>query len=120
MNNVNLIGRLVKDPELRRTTTGTAVVNFTVAVDGGREETFFFPIIAWKELGETIVKYVFKGHKIAISGRLTQRSYEKDGRKNQIIEVVAERVDFLEPKGETKKADEVDNQPDDRDDDMPF
>lgn len=117
MNNINLIGRLVKDVELKRTQTGVAVAQFNLAVDGGKEETYFFTVIAWKELAETIVKFVKKGHRVGISGRLTQRSYEKDGQKRQVHEIVAERVDFLEPK---EKAEEHKEEEYDPSSDLPF
>lgn len=98
MNSINLIGRLTKDPELRKTGSGISVANFQIAVDGGKEETYFFPVIVWKELADTTMKFVKKGNRVGVSGRLTQRSYEKDGRKNSIVEIVADRIDFLEPK----------------------
>lgn len=100
MNSVNLIGRITKDPELRRTQSGNAVVSFTLAVDNRhKEDGADFPIcVAWNQVAELVAKYVRKGHKIAVSGKLQTRSYESKGNKHFITEVIVETVDFLEKK----------------------
>ena len=76
MNNVNLIGRMVADPEAKLTTNGTKFSSFRIAVDSGRDNAYFFTCIAWKGTCDNIVKYFKKGNKIGISGKLTSREYE--------------------------------------------
>ena len=101
MNKVLLIGRMTKEPELRYTTSGTAVCNFTLAVDrpftkDGNKETDFINCQAWGKLAENCAKYLDKGKQCAVDGRLQVRSYEtQDGSKRWVTEVVAERVEFL-------------------------
>ena len=95
------IGRLTRDPELRRTSTGTAVTSFTIAIDDGygeKKTTDFIDIVAWGTLGENCSKYLGKGSKVAVAGKIKKRSYEKDGRKIWITEIKAEEVEFLENK----------------------
>jgi single-strand DNA-binding protein len=102
LNRVMIIGRLVRDPELRYTQSGTAVCNFSIA--NGRkfkdnEETSFFSVIAWGKLGELICQYQKKGLLIGIEGRLQQRSWENDkGEKRSTVEIVAENAQFLTPR----------------------
>ncbi|RLA96355.1 MAG: single-stranded DNA-binding protein, partial [Deltaproteobacteria bacterium] len=82
MNQVSIIGRLGQDPELRYTPSGKAVARMSVAVNeryGENEKTYWFPVICWNGLGETVSQYLHKGSKVAVSGRLTTRSYERDG-----------------------------------------
>ena len=81
MNNVILLGRLVEDPEVRYTQSGTAVVNFTMAVDrpGKDKGTDFIPIVAWNKLAEIIGNNLSKGRRTLIEGNLRVSSYEKDG-----------------------------------------
>ena len=102
INRVFLIGRLTKDPELRYTQGGTSIASLSIAnnrtyMAGSekKEDVSFFNCIAWGKLGETISKYVKKGDKIAIEGRLQQRSWEKDGQKRSTVEIVVENVQFL-------------------------
>ena len=100
MNNVNLIGNLTKDPELRSTTQGVSVCTMTIAVNkvpGGKDEQAdFFQIIAWRGLAENVCKYLKKGSKIAVSGSLQTRNYEdKNGNKKTLTEVLADTIDFL-------------------------
>jgi single-strand DNA-binding protein len=110
MNKVTLIGRLTKDPELKFTPgTGTAVANFTIAVDrrlpnkDGQREADFIPIVVWGKQAESTANYMSKGKLIAINGRLQIRSYDaKDGTKRYITEIVAEEVQFLDKVGGTK------------------
>lgn len=92
-----LMGRLVKDPELRRTNTGKAVTSFTVAVDnfGKDSGTSFISCVAWQHTGEFIDKYFMKGSPIVVEGRLQQRQYEtKDGRKASVTELVVTQAHF--------------------------
>ena len=103
INRIILIGRLVKDPELRYTQNGTSVSSFSIAnnrtyVSGGEKKEFvsFFNCVAWGKLGELIVQYCKKGQRIGIEGRLQQRSWEdQDGKKRSAVEVVVENVQFL-------------------------
>ncbi|MCF0117393.1 MAG: single-stranded DNA-binding protein [Bacilli bacterium] len=105
INSVVLVGRLARDPELRRTNNGTAVTSFTVAVDNfrsanGDKTASFIPCLVWNNAAESVAKYARKGSLVGVEGRLSQRTYEnKEGRKVQVIEVVASSVRFLEPKG---------------------
>lgn len=102
MNNVTLLGRLVKDPELRSTQSGTAVASFTIAVDreyskDKERETDFIPCVAWKGAGETIAKFFHKGQRILVAGKLQTRSYtDKEGNKRTAFEVVVRDFDFIE------------------------
>ena len=99
------IGRLTKAPELRRTGTGKAVASFTVAIDDGYGEnksTDFIDIVAWEKVAENCSKFLDKGSKVAVEGKLKKRSYEKDGRKIYIWEVNASSVEFLDSKAESK------------------
>ena len=96
MNNVNLIGRLVRDPDMRSTPSGKEVVSFTLACDRSKDQTDFVPCVAWEKLAKTIQQYVHKGEKLGVSGRITTRKYE-DQQKNAryATEVVVERIDLL-------------------------
>lgn len=99
INRVVLVGRLTRDPELRNTTTGKQVVNFSIAVDDtfNREHTNFFNIVAWGSQADFVSKYMTKGRLIGIDGRLQQRKYTtQDGQDRNVIEVVAERVQGLD------------------------
>lgn len=108
LNHVTIMGRLVRDPELRRTGSGIAVASFTVAVDrdyaaeGQQREADFIDCVAWRQVGEFVSRYFAKGSMIVVSGRLQIRSWtDKDGAKRKTAEVVAENVYF----GEAKKRD---------------
>ena len=106
LNHIVIMGRLVRDPELRRTGTGVAVASFTVAVDrdfggrdGGEKETDFIDCVAWRQTGEFVSKYFTKGRMIVVSGRLQIRSWtDKDGNKRHTAEVVADNVYFGDSK----------------------
>jgi len=100
MNSISIIGNLTRDVELAETKNGTKVAKFDVAVSRkfDREKTDFFKIVAWKELAELCDKYLSKGKKVYINGRLEPREYEKDGVKKTIVEIVANEVEFLTPK----------------------
>ena len=107
LNHIVLMGRLTADPVLRRTGSGTAVAEFSLAVDrdygkDSGKETDFITIIAWRGTAEFVSKYFAKGRMAVVSGRLQIRSWEgKDGKKQKSAEVVAENVYF----GEAKRAD---------------
>ncbi|HSX49283.1 MAG TPA: single-stranded DNA-binding protein, partial [Candidatus Saccharimonadales bacterium] len=103
MNTVNLIGRLTKDPELRYTANGTAVCSFTIAVNRqfkseGQPEADFINCVAWKKSAEHLANYQKKGNQIGVTGRIQTRSYDGDNGKVFVTEVVAENVQFLDPK----------------------
>ena len=106
LNHITIMGRLTRDPELRRTGSGTAVASFTVAVDrdfsgrdGGERETDFIDCVAWRNTGEFVSKYFTKGSMIVVSGRLQIRGWtDKDGNKRRTAEVVADNVYFGESK----------------------
>lgn len=102
LNHIVIMGRLTRDPELRRTGSGIAVANFTVAVDrdfsgkdSGEKETDFIDCVAWRQTGEFVSKYFTKGRMAVVSGRLQIRNYtDKDGNKRRNAEVVADHVYF--------------------------
>ena len=109
LNHITIMGRLTRDPELRRTGSGIAVASFTVAVDrdfggrdGGEKETDFIDCVAWRQTGEFVSKYFTKGRMIVVSGRLQIRSWtDKDGNKRRTAEVVAENCYFGDSKRES-------------------
>lgn len=103
MNKVFLLGRLTKDPEVRYTTTGKVVAQFTIAVDrpytnqDGQKDADFFPIVIWGKSAETAGNSLTKGQRVLVEGRVQIRSYEgKDGQKRWITEVIADRFEFIE------------------------
>ncbi len=103
MNSVILIGRLTKDPELRYIpNSGTAVTNFTIAVDRpfAKEKTAdFFRVVVFGKSAENCSNYLSKGRQVAVSGRLQNNNYEtQSGEKRYTTEIIADRVEFLEPK----------------------
>lgn len=101
MNNVNMTGRLVKDPELKSTSGGNNVVSFALAVDrkDKNKTTDFFPCIAWNKTAEVIAEYLGKGSLIGISGVLTSRTYEDNTvTTHKIIEILVNSIDFLDSK----------------------
>ena len=105
LNHITIMGRLTRDPELRRTGSGVAVASFTVAVDrdyapnGGERETDFIDCVAWRQTGEFVSKYFTKGRMAVVSGRLHIRSWtDKDGNKRRTAEVVADNVYFGDSK----------------------
>ena len=107
MNKIMLIGRLGKDPELNVTAEGTPITKFSLAVNrytktstGERkEETDWFNIVAWRQLAETCERYLHKGSKIYIEGRLTQRKYtDREGVQRMSVEVIANDMEMLDSK----------------------
>ena len=101
MNKVILAGRLVRDPELRYTQTGKAVVSFSLAVNRrfnhNQEQTAdFIPIVVWDKLAEVGSKHLFKGSQVLIKGRIQIRSYDaQDGSKRYVTEVIAQELEFM-------------------------
>lgn len=137
LNRVVLVGRMVRDPELKRTNSGASVTSFTIAVDnltraGNERSASFIPCTSWNKTAENVAKYCSKGSLVGVDGRLNQRSYEdKNGQKRSVVEVIAESVQFLERKGANEENEN--NQPEDNakstvahegidssDDDLPF
>ncbi|NPV38867.1 Single-stranded DNA-binding protein [Brevinematales bacterium NS] len=111
INRVVLVGRLARDPEIKYTPTNTAVARFTLAVGGkprndGGDSVSFIPIVVWGKTAETCKQYLSKGKMVAVDGRLDQRSWKaQDGSARSVIEVVADRVEFLgSPGGSGKPA----------------
>ena len=106
LNHITIMGRLTRDPELRRTGTGVAVTSFSVAVDrdfgnreSGEKETDFIDCVAWRQTGEFVSKYFAKGRMAVVSGRLQIRTWnDKDGNKRRTAEVVADNVYFGDSK----------------------
>lgn len=135
MNKVILIGRATKDFELKYTANGTGVASGTIAVDrqvaqGKEKEADFINLVAWKQLAETCANYIKKGHKFGLEGRVNVRNYENnEGKRVYVTEVIVERVEFLEPKGEKQQNSNQNNSSDPfanskpidiSDDDLPF
>ena len=99
INNVILIGRLTKDPELNQTSTGTNICKFSLAVNGyKKDDVSFFDVITWNKLAETVNTYVGKGSRVCVSGTLRQERWEKDGKKFSKVVVNANTVQFLDAK----------------------
>ena len=102
LNRVTIMGRLTRDPELRRTQTGTAVASFTLAVDRdfkdkstGERVTDFIDCVAWRQTGEFVSRHFAKGQMATVDGRLQIREFtDKDGNKRRAAEVVADQVYF--------------------------
>lgn len=101
INNITIIGRLTRDPELRHTQNGTSVTSFSIAVNSkynDKEQTSFFNCVAWSKTGEIVAQYSGKGQRIGISGRLQQRTWEdKQGNKQSTVEIIAGSVQLLTP-----------------------
>ena len=110
LNHITIMGRLTRDPELRRTGSGVAVASFSVAVDrdfgrneNGEKETDFIDCVAWRNTAEFVSKYATKGRMVVVSGRLQIRSWtDKEGNKRRTAEVVAENCYF----GDSKRDDQ--------------
>lgn len=106
MNRIILLGRLVRDPEVRVTPTEKTVCTFTLAVDrpftakNGQREADFINIVTWNKTAELCGNSLTKGQRALVEGRLQIRSYDgKDGNKHYVTEVIADRVEFIERKG---------------------
>lgn len=105
LNRIVLMGRLTRDPELRRTQSGTAVVSFSIACDrdyaaqGAERETDFIDIVAWRGTAEFVEKYFSKGRMIVVGGRLQIRNWQdKEGNKRRSAEILADSVYFGDSK----------------------
>ena len=106
LNNIVIMGRLTRDPELRRTGSGIAVASFSVAVDrdfggkdGGEKKTDFIDCVAWRQTGEFISKYFTKGRMIVVDGRLEMRDWtDKEGNKRRSAEVIVNNAYFGDSK----------------------
>ena len=110
LNHIVVMGRLTRDPELRKTASGVSVASFSVAVDrdfsqqDGKKETDFLDVVAWRNTAEFAEKYFTKGRMAVISGRLQIRNWEdKDGNKRRTAEILAENIYF----GDSKKEDDA-------------
>ena len=113
LNKVVIMGRFTKDPELRRTGSGTAVTSFSLACDrdfksqSGEKETDFIEVVAWKNTAEFVSKYFGKGRMAVVDGRLQIRDWtDKDGNRRTTAEVVADNVYFAD----SKRSESNDNQ----------
>lgn len=113
LNHIVIMGRLTRDPELRRTQNGTAVASFSLAVDrdykpeGGERETDFIDVVVWRGTAEFVQKYFAKGRMAVVSGRLQIRNWtDKEGNKRRSAEVVADNVYFADSK---RDGDQVQN-----------
>ena len=105
MNSCNFIGRAVRDPETKYTSTNMAVTTITLAVNKGRDKAAFLSFKAFKETAETIAKHVSKGQQIGVTARADVEEGEKDGKKNSKVVFIIDRFDFAgERKGEHELA----------------
>lgn len=112
MNKIFLIGNLTRDPEMRSTQSGIPVCTFTVAVnrrrqsaEAGQQEADFFRVTTWRQLAENCNRYLAKGRKVGVSGTLTLQNYTgNDGQQRYSLEVQADEVEFLTPRGEAGEA----------------
>lgn len=134
LNHIVLMGRLTRDPELRRTGSGVAVASFTLAVDrdfksqNGEKECDFIDIVAWRSTGEFVSKYFTKGSMALVSGRLQVRKWQnKEGENRYSTEVIADNVYFGNSKSSEKESGNAPTAPaqeltelEDEDSDLPF
>ena len=109
MNNCSLIGRLTKDPEVKKTQSGTSVCSFTIAVDrrfknaDGTREADFIPCVGWRQVADIIGQYFHKGSRIGITGSIQTRSYDGQNGKVFITEVLVSEIEFIDKKSETQE-----------------
>ena len=98
MNNCVFIGRFTKDPEMKTFESGSkrASTNLAVNREFSKDEADFIPVVFWNKTAETVVNHLHKGSLVAVRGSLQQRSYEKDGEKRTVFEVVVNNIEFLE------------------------
>lgn len=118
MNKALLIGRLTKDPELRATSTGRKVCQFSIAVNrnftnaNGEREADFINCVVWDKQAENLVKYQKKGNQIAVDGRIQTRNYEdKDGKRVYVTEILANNISFLDSKGTNTSSNDFNSLP---------
>jgi len=110
LNQTVIVGRLVRDPELKETGKGNKVTNITLAVprsfknSDGEYETDFLDCVLWKGIAESTVEYCKKGDMLGIKGRVQNRKYDlEDGDKKNVTEIIAEKVTFLSPQKDKKE-----------------
>ncbi|HCY6567411.1 TPA: single-stranded DNA-binding protein [Staphylococcus aureus] len=127
LNRTVLVGRLTKDPEYRTTPNGVSVTTFTIAVNRtftnaqGEREADFINVVVFKKQAENVERYLSKGSLAGVDGRLQTRSYEnKDGQRVFVTEVVADSVQFLEPKSNNQQQNNSYNAPQNRQQNNPF
>jgi single-strand DNA-binding protein len=116
LNRVIVIGRLVRDPELRYTSGGSAVASFSIANNRSytsnnekKEQASFFNCVAWGKLGELIVQYCKKGNRIGVEGRLQQRSWDdQNGNKRSAVEIITDNIQFLSPRDSSSGDTQID------------
>lgn len=118
MNKALLIGRLTRDPELRSTSTGRNVCQFSIAVNrnftnaNGEREADFINCVVWDKQAENLVKYQKKGNQIAVDGRIQTRNYEdKDGKRVYVTEILANNISFLDSKGTNTSSNDFNSLP---------
>ena len=110
MNTVAIIGNLTKDPEIRYTPGGMAVLNFSLAVNEirkGEKIAHFFNVTVWDKTAENCNQYLSKGSKVGVEGFLQQQRWEKDGQPQSKVIISARRVEFLTPKPQTKESEAI-------------
>lgn len=120
---VQVVGRLTRDPELRQTSNDTSVTNFSIAVnrDFKNDEVDFFDVTAWRELAELVASYKSKGDLVLVQGNLRQDRFEKNGENRSKVYVVANRVVFLPSKNDAENSNGSDAAADATEsDDIPF
>jgi len=124
-----LMGNLTKDPELKYLSNGTAVCNLSMAMNRTykgsngekKEEVTYVRVVVWSKQAENASEYLSKGSSVFIEGRLQSRQWETDsGEKRSILEVVADRVQYLDSKGKTENIDNRQSQPQQTNEDIPF
>lgn len=136
MNRVVLVGRLTKDPELRYTQSGVAVASFTLAVNRpysnqqGEKEVDYLNCVVWRKPAENVANFLKKGNMAGVDGTIQTRNYEgQDGKRVYVTEIMADSVQFLEPKANGERQVPPQNRPpvgapngqvDISDDDLPF
>ena len=99
MNQVILVGNLGADPELRQTGNGKAVVSLRVATQDGQDVTNWHNVVVWERQAEACARYLHKGSKVAVSGRIQYREVERDGQRRTYTDIVAHRVEFMSKGG---------------------
>lgn len=131
LNTITIMGRMTRDPELRRTESGIAVASFTLACErdyapqGGEKETDFINVVCWRSTAEFVDKYFSKGRMAVVSGRLQIRDWtDKEGNKRRSAEILADRVYFGDAKrdgdAQESKSDFTEISNDEEDEDLPF
>lgn len=121
MNSVCLVGRLTKDVELKKTSSGKSVATITLAVKRDAKETDFVPVVVWDKASEYLYNYTQQGSRIEVIGSLQTRKFESNGKNNIAYEVIAKNVsviDFKESKEEVKEEPKIEY--DISDEDVPF